>query len=74
MPNVCTPVPLSLQVEELRVKLRDFKASLPEYPADRFSGRGVVMIAGGLKYMVSEGLPVLTAADLLLEFWKGKSM
>jgi hypothetical protein len=50
IPYPCT----TLQVEELRLKLRDFKASLPEYPADRFSGRGVVMIAGGLKYMVSQ--------------------
>ena len=40
------------QVEELSRCIARYKEALAPYPQRVFSGRGVVMIAGGLKYMV----------------------
>lgn len=48
--------PSPRQVGELRANVRQLKQAIPPYPTSLFSGRGVVMIAGGMKYMVGGGV------------------
>ncbi|GFH10175.1 uncharacterized protein HaLaN_05442 [Haematococcus lacustris] len=53
-------LPLTLE-QELSQRVQHFKASLPPYPSQLFQARGVVIIAGGLKYMVRALWDVLAA-------------
>ena len=48
-------------VATARKQWRRFVSEAPEYPADLFSGRGIVTTGGGLKYMV----PVWVSINML---------
>jgi len=48
-------------VATARTQWRRFAAQTPEYPADLFTGRGIVTTGGGLKYMV----PVWVSINML---------
>lgn len=64
---------MSEQFAQYQQLLRDFLAQVPEYPAGRYAGRGIVMCAGGTKYFTNAYITVkilrMHGCQLPIEFW-----
>lgn len=58
---------------EQQARLNAFIAAVPEYPAERFAGRGIVICAGGLRYFTNAWVCVNILREhgckLPVQFW-----
>lgn len=61
------------QFEQYQQQVRDFLSELAEYPVGNYSGRGIVICAGGTKYFTNAYITVkilrMHGCQLPVEFW-----
>ncbi len=65
--------PMNESFSQYQQLLRDFLDQIPAYPAERYSGRGIVICAGGTKYFTNAWITVkilrMHGCQLPIEFW-----